>query len=83
MTYHYFRKRTNLFACQDRVLSKCPRARDLQALSGNDQKSMQKGIDVLCKDVNGKPAFVRYLKQTLICKHRGKKKAYFLHGVNI
>ena len=52
--YVFFRAKDNLFACQDKVLDNCPRARELQALSGNDQKSMHDGITVLCKDVNGK-----------------------------
>ena len=47
------RAKNELFACQDKVLENCPRARYLQALSGNDQASMHKGIDVLCKDVDG------------------------------
>ena len=49
----YFRARDKLFKCQNKVLEKCPRAAELQAISGNDQSSMQNGIDVLCKDVNG------------------------------
>ena len=59
----FFRAKDNLFACQDKVLDNCPRARELQALSGNDQKSMHDGITVLCKDVNGK---------ILICIHRSR-----------
>ncbi|KAL4220840.1 hypothetical protein ACF0H5_019108 [Mactra antiquata] len=45
-------KKGALYSCQNRVLKECPGARRLQELSGNDQKSMQSGTNVLCKDVD-------------------------------
>lgn len=47
-------KREALYACQNRVLDKCDGAKRLQELGGNEQNSMQAGMDVLCKDVDGK-----------------------------
>ncbi|XP_045161155.2 uncharacterized protein LOC123526175 [Mercenaria mercenaria] len=45
-------KRKELYSCQNRVLDRCEGAKTLQELGGNDQTSMQDGMDVLCKDVD-------------------------------
>ncbi|XP_060578882.1 uncharacterized protein LOC132735878 [Ruditapes philippinarum] len=45
-------KRQALYSCQNRVIDRCDGAKTLQLLGGNDQRSMQAGMDVLCKDVD-------------------------------
>ncbi|KAK3577918.1 hypothetical protein CHS0354_015468 [Potamilus streckersoni] len=48
----FCRNRVNLFECMRKTLDSCPGAREIMSLSGYDHDSLEKGIDVLCHDVN-------------------------------
>ena len=46
--------KNRLYDCMQKTMNRCQGSTEVMAMGGYDHESLKKGIDVLCKDVNGK-----------------------------
>lgn len=52
---HFIRSRRELYECMRLVMKNCPEAEEYLLMTGHDQTAIEKSIDVLCDNKNGKP----------------------------